>query len=203
MRLYESKTNEELVALLQIDIKDEVFEELFNRFIPMIYNVRNIYPIPGFQIDDYFQEGRITMFHAIDSFEGARNVYFASFLHTVYKNHIYNKLRKIYSSKRRDVYGDLSFDTSYITSKSSREVNILEYIPDPNGLEPEETIMIRERADNYFSQLSPLEKKTIVSFLGHSSYEHVAEELDISIDTVRSAMSRARRKIRVEFSELN
>ena len=68
MRLYESKTNEELVSILRKEIIDEAFEELFNRFIPMIYSVRSIYSVPEFQIDDYFQEGRITLLNAIELF---------------------------------------------------------------------------------------------------------------------------------------
>lgn len=201
MRLYESTTNEELVAILKEEILDEAFEELFNRFIPMIYSVRSIYSVPEFQIDDYFQEGRITLLHAIDAFEGKRNVYFASFLHKLYKNHIYNKLRRVYSLKRQNGFCELSIDTPLFVAKTSQEINILEVISDPHSMEPEATMLIKERANDYFTQLSKLEKKTIVSFIGQTSYENVAEELGVPIDTVRSAMSRARRKIRLQYNE--
>lgn len=202
MRLYESTTNEELVAILKEEILDEAFEELFNRFIPMIYSVRSIYSVPGFQIDDYFQECRITLLNAIDSFESKRNAYFASFLHKLYKNHIYNKLRKNFSIKRQNGLSDLSIDMPYYIEKTSQEVSIQEIISDSHSMEPEERMMIKERANNYFTQLSSLEKKAIISFLGQTTYENVAEELGLPIDTIRSAMSRARRKIRQEFSEV-
>lgn len=200
MPLYEIKTNEELVAILKEELVDEAFEELFSRFIPMIYNVHNVYTVPGFQLDDYFQEGRITLLHAIANFECQRNTYFSSFLQRVYKNHIYNKLRKLYSGKRQSGFTDLSLDTPFLAANTSKEINMLEVLSDPNCIEPEETMLIKERANNYFMQLSELEKKAIVSFLGHSTYEGVARELDLPVDTVRSAISRARCKIRLEFS---
>lgn len=201
MRLYESTTNEELVAILRKEIIDEAFEELFNRFIPMVYSVRSIYSVPDFLVDDYFQEGRITLLNAIELFECKRNTYFASFFHKLYKHHIYNKLRKIYSLKRQGSYCDLSIDAPIYIEKTSTEINLLDIISDPHSIEPESSIMIKEKANDYFTQLSVLERKAIVSFLGHTSYENVAEELDLPIDTVRSAMSRARRKIRIQFSE--
>lgn len=203
MRLYESTTNEDLVAILKEEMLDEAFEELFNRFIPMIYSIRSVYTVPEFQLDDYFQEGRITLLNAIDTFECNRNVYFASFLHRLYKNHIYNKLRKVYSLKRQNGFCDLSIDTPHISEKTSQEINILEVISDPHCFDPEATMMIKERANDYFTQLSALEKKAIVSFLGHTTYENVAKELELPVDTIRSAMSRARRKIRLEFNEVD
>ena len=67
----------------------EVFERLFYDYRPVIYKVMGRYYLRDFDSDDWLQEGRISFFYSLCSYEEGRGVSFGTF----FKNNFENKIK--------------------------------------------------------------------------------------------------------------
>ena len=201
MTVKDFKSNEELVALLQVEMTDEGFEELFIRFTSLMYSVRSTYPIPGFLMDDYFQEGRIIMLKAIQLYDVKRQAQFSGFMQLLYKNHMCNMLRRMLSDRRHGAHREISIDAHCGRTAMTESTRIVDYLSSPSSKEPENVMLVQEKAERYLKQLSSFEKEVILCSIFYSSYQEIADILGVSETAVRSAISRARRKIKDQLDE--
>lgn len=201
MSFIESATNEELVKLLQQEMSSDVFEMLFQRFLPLFHKTRANCYVSGFQLDDYLQEGRIILHEAINSFDVTRKRFFAPFFQLLYKNHIYNTLRQTTASKRGGFIHDVSIEKQSIYNESDYEYNYLEIIASDQSYNPEDIILVRERTKDYFTQLSTFEKRVLGYYLQTNDLQSLASKLDMEESVVRNALDRCRRKLRVALED--
>lgn len=197
MRPTGTATNEELVLYLQQILDEDVFEQLFNRFVPLFIKSSQIYSIKGFEVDDYLQEGRIALYHAIPKFQPSRMTHFARFIQLVYKNHIYNLIRSDRAQKRGGNIKEVSFEFHYATPHHDENgANGLNYLEQSQHLTPEDWTVVRERTRYYFTQLSQLELQVFRYFLSLNDLELVAERLKLPLHRVKNAYDRCRQKLK-------
>lgn len=201
MKFIESATNEELVKLLQEDMTNDVFEELFQRFIPLFHKTRASCYIPGFQLDDYLQEGRIILYESVLTFDFDRKRFFASFFQLLYKNHIYNNLRQYGASKRGGFFKELALEVDNANQESDSSYNYLDIIASDQSYNPEQVILVREQTKDYFEQLSKFERRVLWFYLETHDLQGLAAKLDLDEVVVRNGLDRCRRKLRTAFED--
>lgn len=201
MDFIESATNEELVKLLQQEMSNDLFEMLLQRFLPLFHKTRANCYVPGFQWDDYLQEGRIMLHESILSFDVSRKRFFAPFFQLLYKNHIYNTLRQTTAVKRGGFMHDVTIEKQSIYKHSDYEYNYLDIIASDQSYNPEDVILVRERTKDYFSQLSPFEKRVLGYYLQTNDLQSLASKLEMDESVVRNALDRCRRKLRIALED--
>lgn len=201
MDFIESATNEELVKSLQQEMSNELFDILFQRFLPLFHKTRSNFYVPGFQLDDYLQEGRIMLHESIISFDVSRKRFFAPFFQLLYKNHIYNMLRQTTAGKRGGFTHDVAIEKQSIYKQSENEYSYLDVIASDQSYNPEDVILVRERTKDYFSQLSPFEKRVLGYYLQTNDLQSLAAKLEMDESVVRNALDRCRRKLRLALED--
>ncbi|MDO4431960.1 MAG: sigma-70 family RNA polymerase sigma factor [Aerococcaceae bacterium] len=183
-------TNEALAVALQDYWNEDQFDILFQRFTPLFKKCCHLYRITGFDYDDYLQEGRIALYKAIQQFDFERQSYFASFLQLVYKNHLYNLMRKETASKRGGAQGSLILDTE-----------ASEILQQYHYHQPESFAILHEKSQTYVSILSPLEKKVFLDYLACHDFAQIAADLHLPEKQIKNAYDRCRQKFKRHLLE--
>lgn len=155
------------------------------------------YFLVGGDPEDLVQEGMIGLYKAIIGFHPEKGS-FSSFASLCIERQIQSAVRM----SRRDKQTILNQAKSYyevITDEEGGESQLLETIPDPLSLSPEQMVVgqFQSRAiqEKVHQELSPLEKKVLDLYLKGISYREIASSLDISPKSADNALQRIRRKI--------
>lgn len=200
--LIKSLTNEQIVLKLRANYNSKLFEELVERFHPLFNKYLHTYFIPNYDIDDFTQEGRITLLQAIESYEPEKYKYFAPYMKYVYRNRIFNILRLYTAQKREGMGQELSLEVSSKIGEEYESFETLTMIPDKYFIQPPSIIEIKESIDKYYKQLSPLEYEVLERYKTTHSIEMIAVEIDKPVTTVRNALVRCRLKYNDMLDEL-
>ena len=165
----------------------EAFEQLIASYQKKVYNIAYRYMGNREEAEDLAQEAFIKVFRSIGSFRG--DATFSTWLYHVVSNVCRDALRK--NSRRYEE----SLDCGVTTEKGELQREIAD-----NSMAPEpiyENNELGQFIQAMIDQLTP-EYKTVIIMreFQEMSYEEIARELDCSLGTVESRLSRARKMLR-------
>lgn len=195
-------TNEELVLSLNNCYSDDTFDIIFRRFTPLLKKYFSLYPIYGYELDDFFQEGRIVLNQAIKQFDLTGTHYFASYYQLLLKNHLYNLYKYEHAQKRGGgcITVSLEMPKQY-SQDDATEFSYLDLYSHAHHVHLDDTLYIREKMQECFLSLSKLEKKVFKFFLEEYETRAIAEQLNIDEIQVKNAISRTKRKLKHFINE--
>lgn len=190
----EQKTIDELVATLNIEFNADVFEHLVRRFKPLFKKYMNKAPWFDFELDDYYQEGQIIMYEAIQTYDQNKIKYFTPYYKAMYSNHISNILRSGRALKRGGGIQELPLQ--YQSFQTEDEIDLLEVLSLNVQLTLFQVVELREVSDRFVRMLSKLELEVIMSSLAGISPRDLAQQLNVKESQIQSAYERSRNKLK-------
>lgn len=194
-------SNEELVVMLQAEFDDEAFNELFYRFTPLYRKCFRQYPIMGFELDDYFQEGRIALMLVIEHYDIKGKYYVASYFARIYENRLINYLRKLMAKKREQQLNLLSLNepVSLVTGKN--EVYTYGDLLFEEGPDTLEWVIAKDTLEQLIEDLSELEKMVFIYRMTEedNSVPNIAKKMNEDRRVIENALARCRKKCRQHF----
>ncbi|AZR73789.1 hypothetical protein BBF96_10565 [Anoxybacter fermentans] len=174
--------------------EEKAFEEIVRRYQKKVYNT--IYRILGNPEDanDLAQEVFIRVYRKLHLFQGKAS--FSTWLFTITSNLCRDELRK---RQRRLKIRSLSEPIRYKDGEIEQEILDESMTPERISINRE----LRDEIQAVIDKLPDEQKEAIVlrEFQGFS-YEEIAEIVGVALGTVKSRISRARRNIREELSNL-
>ncbi|WP_064505468.1 RNA polymerase sigma factor [Defluviitalea phaphyphila] len=182
-------SNKDEISLIKKAKKGDIlaFEELILRYEAKIYNIAYRMLSNEEDAKDVSQEIFIKVFKKLKKFRGDSN--FSTWLYRIATNACIDELRK---RKGKEIY---SVDEKIETKEGSI---IKEYVDDKQNVE--ELIINKEKAYSIqlaINKLSEEHKKAIIlRDLQGLEYNEISKILECSLGTVKSKISRARRKLK-------
>ncbi|KAF1304068.1 sigma-70 family RNA polymerase sigma factor [Enterococcus saccharolyticus] len=162
---------------------EDALEQLFYRYRPLVYSIRNKYFLRDFDEQDWLQEGFITFHTCLQSFEEGFGITLGAFFKRSFENRIRSFVRKECAYKRKSNHGTVSLE--------QKAPDGSEYYHEPLSEEtPLDHLLINENIEECYQLLSDLEKEALVWYvLGRKKPVHCSEQ------KMQSAYARSRRKI--------
>lgn len=193
-------TNEEIVGSLQEEFNEDLFEELVRRFKPLFAKYFHQHRLADYELEDYYQEGRLALLDALSKYSSKRLQKFSGFFQIVYKNRAYNLYRDALSERRGGKYYDLPLLVHRQDSPQD-EFTILETYQDAYQLSVNKIVEMRDLKVTFINNLSYMERSVFIYYYSGKSQDEVAALLDIEKSQVRSALDRCRIKLRKMLME--
>lgn len=194
-------SNEELVVMLQAEFDDEAFNELFYRFTPLYRKCFRQYPIMGFELDDYFQEGRIALMLVIEHYDIKGKYYVASYFAKIYENRLINYLRKLMAKKREKQLNLLSLNEPVSLVDGKNEVYTYGDLLFEEGPDTLEWVIAKDALEQLIEDLSELEKMVFIYRMMEedNSVSNIAKKMNEDRRVIENALARCRKKCRQHF----
>ncbi|HJF16079.1 MAG TPA: sigma-70 family RNA polymerase sigma factor [Globicatella sulfidifaciens] len=194
-------SNEELVVMLQAEFDDEAFNELFYRFTPLYRKCFRQYPIMGFELDDYFQEGRIALMLVIEHYDIKGKYYVASYFARIYENRLINYLRKLMAKKREQQLNLLSLNEPVSLVDGKNEVYTYGDLLFEEGPDTLEWVIAKDTLEQLIEDLSELEKMVFIYRMMEedNSVSNIAKKMNEDRRVIENALARCRKKCRQHF----
>ncbi len=161
----------------------EYLQTLINRYMPYIISVAAKYKSYGCDIDDLIQEGILSVFSAVKSYDSEK-ASFRTFVTLCINRSINDQLRAINAGKRIPENMITAIDEVILPDECNPE-NIFIEKESYNDL----TVTLKKN-------LSGFEYKVFCEFLSGSSYSDIADKLNISVKSVDNALKRIRSKFK-------
>jgi len=182
----------ELIRQIQAGIRvEENFEELFRRFRPLVHS---FFLRKGFSTEeskDLTQEVFFRVFKSIDTFRGESR--FERWLWKIVDSIYLNELRRRKTEKRHAI--EQSLDTR---TESGDEPSPAPQFAAPD-LSPEELILQRQdlaALRSAFQKLpDQMRRCCILRYEEGLKYQEIADEMEISIETVKAHLHQARKRL--------
>jgi RNA polymerase sigma-70 factor (ECF subfamily) len=168
----------------------DAFEELVCRYERKIYTLT--YRLMGNRedADDFAQEAFLKAFQAIKSFRGESS--FLTWLCRIASNVCRDELRKRYRVKTESLDEKIVLDDGEITKQFVS--------PEAGPAEEYERKELQEMMQEYINKLSPdFRMALVLRDINGYSYEEIAEQLECSLGTVKSRISRARNYLKEQI----
>lgn len=169
------------------EVNDDDFERVFNKYIPVIYNMQARYLIRDFDGDDWLQEGRIALNDALHSYSQGHGTTFGLYYKMILENRIRSLLRRQRAQKRRAQQHAVSIEKIGFES-------IVEHFQYHEFVE--ENMYISEVLLTGEISLSSLEKHVLYYYLKGEEPEKIAKRLNETEKVVNNALNRTKNKIK-------
>ncbi len=170
---------------------DEVaYNIMINKYKPIIYNKALEYynylrsnNYEGLTLDDFLEEGLITLNHAIKSFDSNKGSLFYSFLLVCLTSSFNLMLRKVFTIKNRPLlkYQELEYEV-----KDSKEVDPYDYI---------DNIDICNELNDYLYSVSLIDSAIIELRLNNFKYSEIMKLLDVSASKINRTIKIMRERL--------
>lgn len=194
---FDGLSDEELLFIIKYGNK-EPFEILLRRYNPLVGKAIQGFYVRGYDKDDFHQEARIVFFHAVNSYDNTKGYTFGKFFQLTLKNHIYSLVRRDMAQKRQSEKTATSLEA--LTEKGMA----------PSGEStsyhlstPLDYVVINDKLTDYHELLSPLEKRVFSAYLKRESVNEIAERMEISVNKIKNALDRCKRKMKDRLTEEN
>ena len=131
-----------------------------------------------YSVEDIGQEVFISVYRSLPGFDERRGVPFSAWLFIVARNKCISELRK---------------------KKIAKFVPIIEDLPAPDGLSPDEIFIQKEQKVALEQALEKIEepfKEALLKSLKGSSIDEIARSFNVPVNTVKTRLFRAREKLR-------
>ncbi len=192
---YNSLTDEELCNMAQQN-DAEAMQVLIERYKSTVASISRAYFLSGGDVEDLIQEGMISVFKAIETFNG--NVEFKFYAYKCIKNAIFSAIKRYKSIKNTplDNYISLSGINDNDVDKSVFFAN--------DEFSPEETLInkeaVSELKNKLFSVLTKQQKEVLTLYLQGFSYKQIAEKVNKNVKWVDNTIQRIKKKLSATLS---
>ncbi len=174
-----------------IDDNDEVaYNIMINKYKPVIYNKALEYytylrnnNYEGLTLDDFLEEGLITLNHAIKSFDSNKGSLFYSFLLVCLTSSFNLMLRKIFTIKNRPLlkYQELEYEV-----KDSKGIDPYDYV---------DNLDIYNELNDYLYSVSLIDSAIIELRLNDFKYSEIMELLDVGSSKINRTIKMMRERL--------
>ena len=174
-------SDEQLVSEISSG-NNELLHILIERYLDIIkYKTQILCPFAD--ADDMIQEGIIALYSAANVYDKSLSS-FSTFANLCIERSLISAYRKLFSKKQVPKGETVSLDVIQKTDTSTPETVLIE---------KEECLAFTEKIKN---SLSAFEYKVLCEYLNNSSYEIIAQNLNVEKKVVNNAMLRVRNKIK-------
>ncbi len=175
----------ELLKLISLG-DNNAFEEIVNRYKPLVSALATSYCTPDFDVCDFIQEGLLGLLNACKTFDADGGASFKNYASLCIKNRFVSIIRK---SKSKSV----------IPNDSIVSIDDVE-LSDKNRSNPEELVISEERLKELLEQLnnnlSQNEILVLYYYLKGMKYEEISEKTGLNKKAVDNALQRVKKKLR-------
>ena len=165
---------------------DKAFEEIVNRYKPLVSTLANSYCTPDFDVCDFIQEGLLGLLNACKTFDVNGGASFKNYASVCIKNRFISIIRK---SKSKNV----------IPNDSIVSIDDIE-LSDKNLSNPEELVISEERLKDLLehlnNSLSQNEILVLYYYLKGMKYQEISEKTGLNSKAVDNALQRIKKKLR-------
>lgn len=172
----------ELELIIRVREKDsDALLELFNRYIGIVYNIKNKYYLRGYDDDDWRQDALMACYEACCMFDMQKGSKFGSFFKTYLSNHACSLLRHDLAQRREPYRHAISYEG--LMSIGGVEEQTFEMAAPIDG----------EVLEKYLKSLSHVE---ITIFLHHVGYvsQKKLDEIGFTKKQIQQAKHRCKKK---------
>lgn len=175
----------ELLKLIRLG-DDNAFEEITNRYKPLVSAIAKNYYTKDYDFCDFIQEGLLGLLKACKTFDTTAGASFKNYASVCIKNRFVSVLRKANS---KDI----------IPNENIVPIDDVE-VSDKNLSNPEELVLSEERLKELLEQINnKLSKNEILVFyyyLKGMKYQEISEITNLDTKAVDNALQRVKKKLR-------
>ena len=199
MRMYDGKTDDELILLLRDSTfkdKDLLTDYILNKYKMRVRKKAKALFLIGGDADDLIQEGMIGLFKALQNYESGREATFQSFAELCISRQMYTAIEV----SRRKKHGPLNSYISMDTPIDDEGTMTLEQLSTGAlGQDPQDLYISHETMEDRINeikiQLSAFGWEVFELQLSGITYREIAKRLEKPEKTVDNALQRIKAKV--------
>ena len=199
MDIWKKMTDEEVVALYQLNGDDRLVQMMLKRYAPMIGGQTRWNCLRNIAQEDLFQEGQIGFFKAMRDYNPEKKIPFGVFAQHCVRCQFITAVKALQRLKNQPLNTAYSLD--YSIAEENENYTLLDIlVSDELEAKPEFCLVMKE--DYEFCQsvvtkeLTPFDYRIFLSYVRGMSYQEIADEISGSIKSVDNALQRSKRKMR-------
>lgn len=180
-----------VLALRACDGDELAYVALCRAMHPMMSNQVNRFYGAGLEPDDLWQEARLGLLDATQSFDGVRP--FAALATTIVQRRLIDTVKATQRFKHKHLNHASSLTTPYIDGSEATLQDVL-----PGGIDPADRLEQAEALRAFVDAvglLRGLEERVVRAVLNTSTFAEAVESLGITYKAADNAMQRVRRKL--------
>lgn len=164
---------------------ESAFDEIFRRYIRLIFSIASKYSAESFEKSDFVQEGLIGLLSACRTYDENAGASFKNYASLCVERRFISIIKK--ASQRKDTAqnGAVSIYDLELTADSTTD--------------PEEIVLskefIRSSYQKFREKLSKLEYEVFLRYMSGAKYSEISKTMGISEKSVDNALQRIKKKI--------
>jgi RNA polymerase sporulation-specific sigma factor len=172
---------------------------LIRRYTGFVRLKASSYFLAGGDSEDLIQEGLIGLYKAVRDFRSDKETSFRSFAELCITRQIITAIKTATRYKHAPLNTYVSFSQTPAGQESEGDCTLGDALPGPSVDEPSVCVISTEELQSLVfclgTGLSKLEADALRLYLEGSSYEEMAERLEVDTKTIDNALQRVKRKI--------
>ena len=203
-RTYSAQRAERELEDLQLVIRarngdTKAMDTLIRRYTGFVRLKSSSYFLAGGDSEDLIQEGLIGLYKAVRDFRSDKETSFRSFAELCITRQIITAIKTATRFKHAPLNTYVSFSQTPAGQESEGDCTLGDALPGPGVDEPSICVISTEELQSLVfclgTGLSQLESDALRLYLEGSSYEEMAERLEVDTKTIDNALQRVKRKI--------
>jgi RNA polymerase sporulation-specific sigma factor len=203
-RTYSAQRAERELEDLQLVIRarngdTKAMDTLIRRYTGFVRLKSSSYFLAGGDSEDLIQEGLIGLYKAVRDFRSDKETSFRSFAELCITRQIITAIKTATRFKHAPLNTYVSFSQTPAGQESEGDCTLGDALPGPSVDEPSIMVISTEELQSLVfclgTGLSQLESDALRLYLEGSSYEEMAERLEVDTKTIDNALQRVKRKI--------
>jgi RNA polymerase sporulation-specific sigma factor len=203
-RTYSAQRAERELEDLQLVIRarngdTKAMDTLIRRYTGFVRLKSSSYFLAGGDSEDLIQEGLIGLYKAVRDFRSDKETSFRSFAELCITRQIITAIKTATRFKHAPLNTYVSFSQTPAGQESEGDCTLGDALPGPSVDEPSIMVISTEELQSLVfclgTGLSQLEADALRLYLEGSSYEEMAERLEVDTKTIDNALQRVKRKI--------
>jgi RNA polymerase sporulation-specific sigma factor len=174
-------------------------DTLIRRYTGFVRLKSSSYFLAGGDSEDLIQEGLIGLYKAVRDFRSDKETSFRSFAELCITRQIITAIKTATRFKHAPLNTYVSFSQTPAGQESEGDCTLGDALPGPSVDEPSVVVISTEELQSLVfclgTGLSSLESDALRLYLEGSSYEEMADRLDVDTKTIDNALQRVKRKI--------
>jgi RNA polymerase sporulation-specific sigma factor len=174
-------------------------DTLIRRYTGFVRLKSSSYFLAGGDSEDLIQEGLIGLYKAVRDFRSDKETSFRSFAELCITRQIITAIKTATRFKHAPLNTYVSFSQTPAGQESEGDCTLGDALPGPMVDEPSICVISTEELQSLVfclgTGLSSLESDALRLYLEGSSYEEMAESLEVDTKTIDNALQRVKRKI--------
>jgi RNA polymerase sporulation-specific sigma factor len=177
----------------------KAMDTLIRRYTGFVRLKSSSYFLAGGDSEDLIQEGLIGLYKAVRDFRSDKETSFRSFAELCITRQIITAIKTATRFKHAPLNTYVSFSQTPAGQESEGDCTLGDALPGPTVDEPSICVISTEELQSLVfclgTGLSQLESDALRFYLEGSSYEEMAESLEVDTKTIDNALQRVKRKI--------